>query len=91
MPISFWVKGVPRSLAAQKSRRIPSSFKKPRALCSGHLLSRLAYEHVAMIVAFTGANTSDADVKIACHTKNRFNITYLDVPFPWVTLLRLPN
>jgi len=49
------------------------------------------YEHLAMIVGWTGANTPNADVKIACHTKNRFNITYLDVPFPWVTLLRLPN
>jgi hypothetical protein len=49
------------------------------------------YEHLAMIVALTGANTADADVKIACHTKNRFGITYLDVPFPWVTMLRMPN
>jgi peptidoglycan hydrolase-like protein with peptidoglycan-binding domain len=49
------------------------------------------YEHLAMVVALTGANTPDADVKIACHTKNRFNITYLDVPFPLVTMLRMPN
>lgn len=49
------------------------------------------YAHLAMIVGITGANTPAADVKIACHTRNRFFVTYLDVVFPWVTLLRLPN
>jgi hypothetical protein len=39
------------------------------------------YEHMVMLC---GKDT------IACHTRQRFNIDYTDVYFPWITLLKLP-
>lgn len=42
----------------------------------------LKYEHIALISAEGGM--------IACHTRRRFNVDYTDVPYPWVTLLKMP-
>lgn len=40
-----------------------------------------SYEHVALITSGT---------KITCHTRARWDVDYLDVPYPYVTLLSLP-
>ncbi len=81
-------KFIPRNGAASEIIR---SLKPGDILAYASKESEANYEHLVMVVGFTGANTPDADVKIACHTKIRFNVTYLDIPFPLVTLLQLPN